>query len=158
MVCWLASRPRPLRARCPEPRSPCPCAGGQVWQGLPQASPTTPTPELLTVCVLRALQGMIEGGPCAHCGATQASIWYGKRDKEKYCKRSECMRAGGYLAPKLTKAMKRRRVQTELTPVKLEAETYSLEATIEELKTRSRPTLHLPNMHVPSEPPASAVT
>ena len=76
---------------------------------------------------------MIEGGPCTHCGATQASIWYGKRDKEKYCKRSECMRAGGYLAPKLTKAMKRRRVQTELTPVKLEAETYSLEATIEEL-------------------------
>ena len=42
---------------------------------------------------------MIEGGPCAKCGATQASIWYGKRVGDKYCKKAECMREGGYLAP-----------------------------------------------------------
>ena len=47
---------------------------------------------------------MIEGGPCSNCGATHASIWYGKRSGHKYCKKAECMRAGGYLGPKKMKA------------------------------------------------------
>ena len=44
---------------------------------------------------------------------TSASIWYGKRDEEKYCKKAACMCAGGYLAPKKLKgvAAKRARVQ-----------------------------------------------
>ena len=47
---------------------------------------------------------MIEGGPCSNCGVTQASIWYGKRTGHRYCKKAECMRAGGYLGPKKMKA------------------------------------------------------
>ena len=47
---------------------------------------------------------MIEGGPCACCGATEASIWYGKKGGEKYCKKAACMREGGYLAAKKAKA------------------------------------------------------
>ena len=43
------------------------------------------------------------GGPCACCGATEASIWYGKKEADQYCKRAECMRAGGYLPPKKLK-------------------------------------------------------
>jgi hypothetical protein len=46
----------------------------------------------------------IEGGPCANCGATEASIWYGKKSGDKYCKKGDCMRAGGYLKPKKEKA------------------------------------------------------
>ena len=47
---------------------------------------------------------MIEGGPCASCGTTLASIWYGKRGGDKYCKKAICMREGGYLAAKKAKA------------------------------------------------------
>eukprot|EP00966_Prymnesium_polylepis_P219427 5076764-Prymnesium_polylepis.1 len=47
---------------------------------------------------------MPEGGPCAECGTTFASIWYGKKGQAKYCKKAECMRVGGYLAPKKVKA------------------------------------------------------
>jgi hypothetical protein len=43
------------------------------------------------------------GGGCAHCGATEASIWYGKKDALQYCKKADCMRAGGYPAPKKLK-------------------------------------------------------
>ena len=58
----------------------------------------------------------IEGGPCSCCGATAASIWYGKKDGPKNCKKAECMRAGGYLMAKKVKkvsaATKRARATT----------------------------------------------
>ena len=54
---------------------------------------------------------MIVGGPCACCGATQASIWYGKKDEMKYCKKAACMRAGGYLAAQERKKEKEKKVK-----------------------------------------------
>ena len=56
----------------------------------------------LPCCAVRARR-MIEGGPCVHCGASWASIWYGKREADKYCKKAVCMRQGGYLLPKKLK-------------------------------------------------------
>jgi hypothetical protein len=77
---------------------------------------------------------MIEGGPCSSCGTTNASIWYGKKDGPKYCKKAGCMRQGGYLMPKKVKAgsaaAKRARA-----PVKEEEEeeVINLDTTITEL-------------------------
>ena len=51
----------------------------------------------------RPLRSDDRGRPCHECGATQASIWYGKRGEPKYCKKADCMRAGGYLALKKPK-------------------------------------------------------
>ena len=57
---------------------------------------------------------MITGGPCAVCGTDKASIWYGKRAGDKYCKKAECMRAGGYLKPKKAKGAAAQRVCAEM--------------------------------------------
>ena len=78
---------------------------------------------------------MIEGGPCHECGATQASIWYGKRGEPKYCKKADCMRAGGYLALKKPKgaASKRARPGQAADAVKAEAESISIDATVAEI-------------------------
>ena len=78
---------------------------------------------------------MIEGGPCAECGATWASIWYGKRGEEKYCKKADCMRAGGYLAPRKAKgaAAKRARAGLAAAEVKVEPESISIDATVAEI-------------------------
>ena len=46
-------------------------------------------------------------GPCDNCGATEASIWYGKKPGPYFCKKAACARAGGYLAPKKPKSAKR---------------------------------------------------
>ena len=76
---------------------------------------------------------MIEGGPCACCGTTMASIWYGKKGTEKFCKRAECMRAGGYLpAKKIKGAAKRARAAA--TEVKEEEEeTINVDLTVSEV-------------------------
>ena len=39
----------------------------------------------------------LQGGPCAHCGTDVSSLWYGKRNQPKYCKKRACSKAGGYL-------------------------------------------------------------
>lgn len=38
-----------------------------------------------------------EGGPCAACEATTSSLWYGRKNGPKYCKKRACLREGGYL-------------------------------------------------------------
>ena len=40
---------------------------------------------------------MLQGGPCTHCGCVESSLWYGKRNMPKYCKKRACSKAGGYL-------------------------------------------------------------
>ena len=78
---------------------------------------------------------MIVGGPCACCGATQASIWYGKKDEMKYCKKAACMRAGGYLAPKKEKEkkVKRARGGGDVKEEPEEEEVVNLDTTVTEL-------------------------
>ena len=39
----------------------------------------------------------LQGGPCTHCGTDVSSLWYGKRNQPKYCKKRACSKAGGYL-------------------------------------------------------------
>ena len=76
---------------------------------------------------------MIEGGPCACCGATVASIWYGKKDNEKYCKKAACMRAGGYLAPKKEKEKKLKRARGDVKEEPEEEDVINLDTTVTEL-------------------------
>ena len=95
---------------------------------------------------------MIEGGPCACCGATQASIWYGKKDESKYCKKAACMRAGGYLAPKKEKKLKRAR-GGDVKEEPEEEEVVNLDTTVTELVDIYGQRCVLPVSH----PPSSAV-
>ena len=78
---------------------------------------------------------MIEGGPCTKCGTTHASIWYGKKG-EKFCKKADCLRAGGYLPPKKDKkgsvAAKRARWATSCAEVE-EEETINVDLTVSEV-------------------------
>ena len=75
---------------------------------------------------------VLEGGPCSHCGATQASIWYGKREGHRFCKKADCMRAGGYLKPK--KLSKRvRAVAAALEDEENDGEVINVDTTIIEL-------------------------
>ena len=81
---------------------------------------------------------MIVGGPCACCGATQASIWYGKKDDMKYCKKAACMREGGYLAPKKDlkekqKKLKRARGGGDVKEEPEDEEVVNLDTTVTEL-------------------------
>ena len=79
---------------------------------------------------------MIVGGPCACCGATQASIWYGKKDENKYCKKAACMRAGGYLAPmkkEREKKVKRARGGGDVKEEPEDEEVVNLDTTVTEL-------------------------
>ena len=77
---------------------------------------------------------MIKGGPCACCGATTASIWYGKKGADKFCKKADCLRAGGYLAPKQVKAGSAAAKRARAAEVKEEDdEVINLDTTISEL-------------------------
>ena len=91
-------------------------------------------PNLFAVA-LQTQAAMIEGGPCNECGATQASIWYGKRGEPKYCKKGDCMRAGGYLPPLKAKGATAKRARPGLAAaeVKVEPESVSIDATVEEI-------------------------
>jgi hypothetical protein len=75
---------------------------------------------------------MIEGGPCSECGATQASIWYGRRGGPKYCKKADCLRAGGYLLPKKAKGLASKRVRAERM-VEEVPESINLDSSLSEL-------------------------
>ena len=97
---------------------------------------------------------MIVGGPCACCGATQASIWYGKKDEMKYCKKAACMRAGGYLAPKKEKEKKVKRARGgDVKEEPEEEEVVNLDTTVTELIDIYGQRCVLPVSH----PPSSAV-
>ena len=76
---------------------------------------------------------MREGGPCAHCGATFASIWYGKRDEDKYCKKADCIRAGGYLAPKKLKGVAAKRARVQAVKEESEDEIINVDLMVSEV-------------------------
>ena len=50
-----------------------------------------------SACQGAMVRSPVEGGPCTMCKCKQSSLWYGRRDGPKYCKKRACMRAGGYL-------------------------------------------------------------
>ena len=50
---------------------------------------------------------------CDNCGTEEASCWYGKAGGPHWCKKSACMRAGGYLPPLQGRRSRRARAAYE---------------------------------------------
>ena len=73
------------------------------------------------------------GGPCASCGTTVASIWYGKKDEEKYCKKAACMRAGGYLSPKKLKGTTAKRARVHAVKEESDEEIINIDLSVSEV-------------------------
>ena len=76
---------------------------------------------------------MIEGGPCTCCGTTMASIWYGKKGGDKFCKKAACMREGGYLAAKKLKGTAAKRARATAVKEEYEEEIVNVELTVSEV-------------------------